>query len=189
LRVRNTIETHPDDPLGRIDQILLADTLVGERTHFGIGALQPVVISRVPVVGLSRAKLGEIGRSSDGGETVQPCLREGGSRRGRARSRILGLPFYKSRGKMEVSHSCQGSDCREGSKARDPLLTRRPGVRRCPPEQFGRLAVRILVPPLSQPALRVGHVIVIRMRFGSGPGRAEEGEGGDEQGRGEHGCL
>jgi hypothetical protein len=27
-------------------------------------------------------------------------LREGGSRRGRAGSRVLGLPFYKSRGKM-----------------------------------------------------------------------------------------
>jgi hypothetical protein len=75
------------------------------------------------------------------------------------------------------------------SKTRDPRLTRRPGVCRCPPEQFSRLAVRILVPPLSQPALRVGHVIVIRVRLGSGPGRAEEGEGGDEQGRGEHGWL
>jgi hypothetical protein len=110
LRLRSTFETHPDDPLRGIDQILLANTLVGERTHFGVGPLQPIGISRVPVVGLRGAELGEIGRSGDRGETVEPCLREGGSRRGRARSRVLGLPFYKKiRGKIEVSHLRQGN--------------------------------------------------------------------------------
>ena len=188
--------THSQYTIRSIDEILLRYTFISERTDLGASPGQPVGVSRVPVVRLSRSKLGESRRVGDRVQPVEPCFRDPRGRRGRTRCGIRSLPFYfgkraiRSFSKAELGYRLVPRQEYVYKRRRLTRLTWTSGGTGSSLEKLSGLAVGILVPVSNGslvPRIRNVTVSLVGVKGRGGQRRREERERRKEDGLGEHG--